>query len=98
MGLRPFLGIFGAYNLPQSLSRHHGPAISPLSQIVTVSPRVLKGLRFSPDVSETQSAWELSGAHTASLALIQSHGIPKASRELRALHRASVDPNDFPRS
>lgn len=40
-------------------------------------PQGTKGLRLSPDVSETQSAWELGRTHTASLALIQSHGIPE---------------------
>lgn len=46
VGLRLSLGVFGTYSLPQSLNMHHGPALSPLFQILTVSPRVLKGLRF----------------------------------------------------
>lgn len=78
--LRPSLDIFEAHSLPQSLNKHHGPTLSWLFQILTAFPRVLKGLRFSPGVSEAWSAWGLNGAHIVSLALIQTQDIPKGVR------------------
>lgn len=81
MVLRPSLDISGAHShLPQSLNKHHGPTLPWLFQILTAFPRVLKGLRFSPGVSEAPSAWGLSGAHIVSVALIQTQDIPEGHK------------------